>query len=374
MSLPVFWALRLHKADFILRQLNNPEIWNQCHFGPGVEAQKIIEVYHGKLWKQSILTSLYLYPLRCRDSNDFVLPGSVYAVEVIDSLSRSHDIHVRVVGVFKEENDPSDRVWATVQPLITKSTDLFLFGFNNIKDSPSISFDLDVGSETPPGYLILQEYKICVNRLLRKTSIGIDRTDSSLYEVMPELASSSIGKEDPEKRAIKRVASLKRALRRKIASIRKDHEEWVLTHGSQSLMSTDDEDDMGDSDEVWEPREVDEEEEYDTSTLSGSAKQKISKLTREFLLARDKIYKGVENEKKKHIEEAGELMKSCISTFDDKVSKPFCSFLRLIYMFKVIRRDFELPVTNRDSPLTPIPITLHVVIPSLCFLFLTFAG
>lgn len=54
-TLPLKEAYTFSIKDHIHRIINNPMLMPKMYFGPGVEKEKNIEIWHGDLWKESPL-------------------------------------------------------------------------------------------------------------------------------------------------------------------------------------------------------------------------------------------------------------------------------------------------------------------------------
>lgn len=191
-------------------------------------------------------------------------------MEVVDRNNYVHEVVCRVTGVFKEENDKADRIWATVQPLITKKSDLFLFGLEPTEKrfdfAPRISTN---GKLTPPAFLIKWEYKVACGRFMREVVIGVDRTEDYLDNLLISIPSLKVGLPDPEKlikpRKKGRTDKKKKSKSSGNPRQRCSSGRWATLAGASSQMLLDeveeDEDD-NDDDDYYAP----ESEEKDTDT------------------------------------------------------------------------------------------------------------
>ncbi|RPA82405.1 hypothetical protein BJ508DRAFT_325673 [Ascobolus immersus RN42] len=202
-------------ADTLRRMLSNPEIYEQSTFGPAVKLpsnKKAMEVRHGELLRQSVTAVPQLYPQKTL-SEEYIHPGGFYECLIRDpfTVRMSMTMLVRVTGLFLQDDDKRqmtvdstfdrDDLWVTVQPVLTKESHLRLFGLR--EHAEKFIFE---GNE----YFILErEYDMKLNRLLRKVTIHVDRTNHNLDDVLPEF----VNKPDKKARG-KRKALTKKPARK----------------------------------------------------------------------------------------------------------------------------------------------------------------
>ncbi|RPA81300.1 hypothetical protein BJ508DRAFT_326431 [Ascobolus immersus RN42] len=203
--------------DIVERSLNNPQVFDQCHFGAGVENSTNTEAHDGLVWKGSVLTSLDIHPNKttAEETPSHIYPGGCYEVECVDTSDNVWNILVRAISVFKKSKD-SDETWSDVQPIIRNYAELILFGLTHRAElfefgtvevptgAPETPTDESTGegeapsnpnpTSTPPpihratvGYLLKREYKICTSRFKRAVCVEIDRRDDDLDDVLPRM-------------------------------------------------------------------------------------------------------------------------------------------------------------------------------------------
>ncbi|RPA70747.1 hypothetical protein BJ508DRAFT_336847 [Ascobolus immersus RN42] len=240
------WApmYRYSVKDTIRRMLNNEQIVEQAHFGPRVEPanRKATEVHHGTLVGGSVLACPSLYPLRTPPTTvskdgDYIMPGNCYRMKIKDPFNAKAtvDFDVRLTQVLiKEKPDKRSKKQTTkesdannnnqeqppiqdppyafgkiyedkdltikVQPIITNSKQLPLFGIAQDDDRFNFGEEDDHGAQT--AYIIKHEFDTQLSRLLSKASVRIDRSKHNLDEALP----SALGKKSANKKPRKRQA------------------------------------------------------------------------------------------------------------------------------------------------------------------------
>ncbi|RPA86887.1 hypothetical protein BJ508DRAFT_321456 [Ascobolus immersus RN42] len=245
--------------ELIERNLNNPQIFEQCHFGAAVDSARRLEAYDGDLWKGSITACLDMYPLLTKEilEPSQIYPGGCYEVDCCDTFNNLRDLLVRAVGLFRTAKG-SDEIMANVQPIITRYEDLQLLGLeayadlfdftpverwletdeasneatNRDSESPEritpitsnsaskinssatkpITDDDDADdanlSSSPSRkrivlkrcYILKQEYRVLVSRFKTAVCMEIDRADDNLDDILPRLKILRRGDRLPTKR------------------------------------------------------------------------------------------------------------------------------------------------------------------------------
>ncbi|RPA73174.1 hypothetical protein BJ508DRAFT_334297 [Ascobolus immersus RN42] len=174
------------------RMLSNKEIYDQASFGPGVKLsnnKKATEVWHGELVRGSVVAVPQLYPQKS-STDDYVHPGGCYRSDIRNPFIERSSLPIvtRVTGLFifdsggrkmtVDSTYDREELWVSVQPVITKESELRLFG---LRESSEL-FDF---SDPRTCYLLNREYDMKLSRLGRKVDIYFDRSQHDLDEVLP---------------------------------------------------------------------------------------------------------------------------------------------------------------------------------------------
>ncbi|RPA75145.1 hypothetical protein BJ508DRAFT_332354 [Ascobolus immersus RN42] len=203
--------------ELIERQLNNPQIFEQSHFGAAIDNQNRIEAHHGDAWKGSITTSLDLYPMKTEEADPKLqshkYPGGCYLVDCCDTDDNLREVLVRAIGLFRKSEEAYEDIIAYVQPIIRSVEDLQLFGLmkyadlfdfskitrKHIPDSEipgTRASDADLTDEEQEKasditvsncYLLKQSFRINANRFKEAVCVEIDRSSDDLDDVLPRL-------------------------------------------------------------------------------------------------------------------------------------------------------------------------------------------
>ena len=78
-TLPLKETYNFSIKDHIYRIINNPTLMPKMYFGPGVEKEESIEIWHGNIWKESSLfgeTSIFID--NGKRKNDIFFKSCIY--------------------------------------------------------------------------------------------------------------------------------------------------------------------------------------------------------------------------------------------------------------------------------------------------------
>ncbi|RPA72063.1 hypothetical protein BJ508DRAFT_335411 [Ascobolus immersus RN42] len=217
--------------ELLERSLNNPQIYEQCHFGAAVSSNTRREAHDGELWKGSITTSLDIYPQKIDERQDtvqpddgpplqsHVYPGGCFLVDACDNNNNLREVLTRVIGLYRKRKN-SDNLLATVQPILRTVEDLQLFGLSRFIgtdvfdfspterrvlvseiESGKVTASLSMTQPIPEGkgegdyqvvmmkncYILKASYQMDASRLKSAICLEIDRSSDNVDDVLPRL-------------------------------------------------------------------------------------------------------------------------------------------------------------------------------------------